>query len=259
MWTDDTLLEYREKGFHLARGLLSASEVSRLLDEMPKLLHGDDAQDGLHRERERSGAVRQVYLTHRHSQPYGELARDPRIIGPVRQVIANDVYIWHSKINVKDSFEGTVWLWHQDFGYWINDGVQARFVSAMVFLDRATLNNGCLLVAAGSHRWGLLPHYSDEVTTSYKQWCIELPVLRERLTEDLIQPITGEPGDVLFFDPNLVHGSGHNLSPLPRKTLILAYNDVANTPRAVSSPRPDWVVSRDHAVVTEGGTSGHGR
>lgn len=250
MWTGDELRSYHEHGYFLARGLLTAAEVAGLNGEMPWLLATDGADDGIHRERERTGAVRQVYLAHRHSEPYRRLARDPRVLDPVRQVIGNDVYIWHSKINVKASFEGTVWLWHQDFGYWINDGVEARFVSAMVFLDQATLNNGCLLVAAGSHRWGLLPHAIDEATTSYKQWCVTLPVLAERLKEEDIHPITGQPGDVLFFDPNLVHASGHNLSPLPRKTVILCYNDVANTPRPVAAPRPDWVVSRNHEAVT---------
>jgi ectoine hydroxylase len=249
MWNADTLASYHRNGFVLARGLLSAAEVGLLNGEMPRLLEGDDA-DGLHRERERSGAVRQVYLAHRHSHPYRELVRDERILGAVKQVIGNDVYVWHSKINVKDAFEGTVWLWHQDFGYWINDGVEARFVSAMVFLDRATANNGCLMVVPGSHTWGVLPHYSDEVTTSYKQWCIQLPTLRERLREEMIQPITGEPGDVLFFDPNLVHASGHNLSPLPRKSLILCYNDVSNKPKPVANPRPDWVVAREFSVVS---------
>ncbi|MBA2482302.1 MAG: phytanoyl-CoA dioxygenase family protein [Planctomycetes bacterium] len=248
MWDHDTLARYQRDGFVLACGLLSAPEVAALNAEMPRLLD-IDGDDGLHRERERSGAVRQVYLAHRHSPPYRDLSRDARIVGPVKHIIGNDVYIWHSKINVKDAFEGTVWLWHQDFGYWVRDGVEARFVSAMVFLDRATVNNGCLMVVPGSHRWGMLPHFSDEVTTSYKQWCIELATLRERLEEDMIQPMTGEPGDVLFFDPNLVHASGHNLSPLPRKTVILSYNDVANTPKPVENPRPDWVVSREYAAV----------
>jgi len=249
-WSQAELRTYQESGFLLARGLLAPAEIDRLNAEMPWLLSPDLDDHTVHRERERSGAIRQVYLAHRHSAPYRELARDPRIIGPVKQVVGNDVYVWHSKINVKDAFEGTVWLWHQDFGYWINDGVEARFISAMVFLDRATVNNGCLLVAAGSHRWGLLPHVTDEVTTSYKQWCVDLPTLKERLTEGVITPITGEPGDVLFFDPNLVHASGHNLSPLPRKSLILCYNDIANQPRPVPNPRPDWVVARQFDVVT---------
>lgn len=216
---------------------------------MPELLTGDEATDGMHRERERSGAVRQIYLAHRFCPAYQSTASDPRIVEPVRQILEQDLYVWHSKINVKDAFEGTVWLWHQDYGYWMWDGVDPQLVSVMVFLDRATINNGCLMVAAGSHKWGRLDHSADEVTTSYKQWCVNTDILRDRLREEMIQPITGEPGDVLFFDCNLLHASGHNLSPLPRKTFIVAYNSVTNLPRPVENPRPDWVVSRNFDPV----------
>ncbi|MEZ6050400.1 MAG: phytanoyl-CoA dioxygenase family protein [Planctomycetaceae bacterium] len=203
----------------------------------------------MHRERERSGAIRQVYLTHRYSPPFQRLSTNPKIVEPVKQVLGEQVYVWHSKIHVKDAFQGTVWLWHQDYGSWMWDGVDPRLVSVMVFLDRATLNNGCLMVAAGSHKWGRLEHYADEKTTSYKQWCVDTETLKHRLTEEMIQPVTGEPGDVLFFHCNLLHGSGHNMSPLPRKSIIIAYNDLDNRPRPVDNPRPDWVVARQFDPV----------
>lgn len=248
MWSTQQLNEYQETGFLLMKGLLSSTEVDTLNEQVPALLNGKD-DDGMHRAREKSGAVRSVFLAHRHSPVFKELARHSKILGPVQQILKSDVYIWHSKINVKDAFEGAVWLWHQDYGYWIKDGVEPRLLSVMVFLDQSTLNNGCFMLAAGSHRWGNLPHYSDTVTTGYNQWCTEIDTLKKTLREEMIHPITGNPGDVLFFDSNLLHGSGHNMSPLPRKSMILVYNDVDNKPRAVDSPRPDWVVSRQFDVV----------
>ena len=65
----------------------------------------------------------------------------------------------------------------------------------------------------------------------------------------MITPIIGQPGDALFFNSNLLHGSGHNMSPLPRKTMIIVYNDIDNKPQNVENPRPDWVVSRDFEIV----------
>jgi ectoine hydroxylase len=250
MWTQQELKKYDEDGFLIRRGLLNSNEVAALLEPLPRMLDADDAQDGLHREREKSGPVRQVYLVHRHSPPYKELARNPKLLEPVKQILQNDVYIWHSKINVKDAFEGAVWLWHQDYGYWFNDGVDAKFVSVMVCLDESTLNNGCFMVAAGTHKWGRVPHHTDTVTTSYKQWCIDVPYLKEHLKEEMIQPITGKPGDAIFFHPNLIHGSGHNMSPLPRKSIIMVYNDIRNKPRPVENPRPDWVVARQFDPIS---------
>lgn len=243
-WSREQHEQFDSQGFLFVPGLFSDEETAQLDRAVPELLEGDEREDGMHRERERSGAVRQIYLAHRYSPPFKAASENAKIVEPVKQILDAEVYIWHSKINVKDAFEGTVWLWHQDYGYWMWDGVEPRLISVMVFLDKATINNGCLMVAAGSHQWGRLEHSADEVTTSYKQWCVATETLRERLREEMIQPVTGEPGDVLFFDCNLLHGSGHNLSPLPRKTFIIAYNDLTNRPRPVENPRPDWVVSR---------------
>ena len=248
-WDQQKCDQFERDGFVLMRSLFSAEEVIQFSNETSKLQEGDDEVDGLHRERERGGAVRQIYLAHRHSQQFKSLSEDARIVEPVKKMLKSEVYIWHSKINVKDAFEGTVWLWHQDYGYWMWDGVEPKLISVMVLLDEATINNGCLLVASGTHKLGRLEHYPDEQTTSYKQWCVDNKCLKECLSEELIQPITGAPGDVLFFDCNLLHGSGHNMSPLSRRTFIIAYNDLGNRPRPVDNPRPDWVVSRKFEPV----------
>jgi ectoine hydroxylase len=241
--------QFDEQGFVHCRGLLSSDEVASLTEPMGDLLNGQDKDDQLHRVREKSGAVRSIFLAHRHYDPYKALIRNPKILAPVKKMLNNDVYIYHSKLNVKDAFEGSVWLWHQDYGYWINDGVDSRSLSVMVFLDQATLNNGCLMVAAGTHKQGRLHHETDTVTTSYEQWCVPTAVLTNNLKEEMIQPITGESGDVLFFHSQILHGSGHNMSPLPRKSFIVVYNDIDNKPQPVENPRPDWVVARQFDVV----------
>jgi len=249
-WSQEHYEQFTEQGYSFVPALFSTDEIAELNCAVPELLRDDDDVDGMHRERERSGAIRQVYLAHRYSPPFKALSESSRIVEPVERILQSDVYIWHSKLNVKEAFEGTVWLWHQDYGYWMWDGVDPRLISVMVFLDKATVNNGCLMVAAGSHKWGRMEHSADEVTTSYKQWCVDTKILRDRLTEDMIRHVTGEPGDALFFDCNLLHASGHNMSPLPRKTFIIAYNDVTNRPWTVENPRPDWVVSRSFEPVT---------
>ncbi len=248
-WSEEQLQKFDEQGYLFMPGLFDTEEMKNISKLVPELLSGSEEVDHMHRERERSGAIRQVYLAHRYSPTFRALSQDPRLVEPAKQILKGDVYIWHSKINVKEAFEGTVWLWHQDYGYWMWDGVEPQLISVMVVMDKATLNNGCLKVAAGSHKWGRLEHYPDEVTTSYKQWCVDKETLKERLLEEHIQPITGEPGDVLFFHCNLLHGSGHNMSPLPRKTFIIAYNLRTNKPRPVENPRPDWVVARQFDPV----------
>ena len=249
VWTAEECARFERDGFVLSRRLLEADAIARLRAQVPAILATRDDGDGMHREFEKSGAARQVYLAHRHHEGFRALAHDPRLTGPVRQLLGEDLHIYHSKINVKAGLEGAVWLWHQDYCYWTHDGVEPRLISSMVLLDRATLLTGALLVVPGSHRWGALPHHADTVTTSYRQWCVPTETLRARLREEEIVAITGEPGDVLHFDCRLLHGSGHNMAPHDRTTFIVVYNQRANRPQRVANPRPDWVVDRTFAPV----------
>jgi ectoine hydroxylase-related dioxygenase (phytanoyl-CoA dioxygenase family) len=78
----------------------------------------------------------------------------------------------------------------------------------MVTLDPATLENGCLEIAAGRHREGLIG----------EQW---VPLESQGLALD---PVPTAPGDVIFFDSFVPHASKPNLTDAPRRILYLTYN-----------------------------------
>ena len=75
-WTDGQLAQYNEQGFLLLPGLLSPGETETLNNDVPLLLNGDDEIDGLHRERELGGAIRQVYLAHRSIESFKNIVRE---------------------------------------------------------------------------------------------------------------------------------------------------------------------------------------
>jgi ectoine hydroxylase len=251
MWTDTQLQTYREQGFLFQPGLLSPQQIDELRASTADLVNEKNNPEEVHIVREKSGPVRTVFCMHRRVEPWRSMCRSEAIGGPVKQILGDDAYIFHSKLNLKESFEGTVWLWHQDYGYWQYDGVDDRLVSVLIMFGPNTIHNGCVLLVAGSHKWGVLDHYDDDVTTSYKQWCIQPEALRKHITDEgMIYPVVGQAGDVCFFDCNIVHGSNHNFSPAPRQTVIFAYSAIDNIPKSVQNPRPDWVVSRDYEPVT---------
>lgn len=239
--------EFAEKGFLVFPELFDGAEIDALRGEIARM--GEIDAD--HVIRERTGGVRTIFRVHEdngptQSPPFRALSRNPRLLRPAMDVLHDeDLYIYHSKVNTKVAIEGTVWLWHQDYGYWYWDGVPSGdLVTSMVLLDEATELNGCLYIVPGSHKLGRLEPYPDEETTSYKQWTIE----RERLITVLEEhaspvPITGPPGTAAVFHANVLHASGHNLSPHDRWQVYFVYNPVANRPRDVESPRPDYVRS----------------
>jgi phytanoyl-CoA hydroxylase len=77
-------------------------------------------------------------------------------------------------------------------------------VAAWLALDRADEANGCLLVVPGSHRWPILCTTAADTAQSFTDITVPLPPgIRPR-------PVPMEPGDVLFFNGSLVHGSNPN-------------------------------------------------
>ncbi len=251
--SDQQRAEFEENGFLIFPELLSRDEVEVLRTEIERL----SAIETDHIVRERTGAVRTIFRVHEEdgptrSEPFRMLARSARVLGPATQALdEDDLYIYHSKVNTKEAIEGTVWLWHQDYGYWYWDGVPtANLATFTVVLDEATEMNGCVYIVPTSHKLGRLEPYADEETTAYKQWTIEREQLIEVLS-DLPEPvpIAGPPGTAALFHSNVLHASGHNLSPRNRWQIYFVYNPVANRPTDVDDPRPDYVRSRNFAPL----------
>jgi ectoine hydroxylase-related dioxygenase (phytanoyl-CoA dioxygenase family) len=92
-------------------------------------------------------------------------------------------------------------------------------------VDRATKENGCLQVIAGSHHCGRVDHVltGDQAGAD-----------RERVDEILkrmpLVYVEMEPGDALFFHCNLLHRSDQNRSEHPRWSMICCYNAARNNP-----------------------------
>lgn len=238
-------------GFLRFDNLFDADEVDLLKREIART-SGADSEAIV---RERTGSIRTVYRSHEpdgptYSPAFERLVRTPRFLQPARQVLKDDeLYVYHCKSNIKTAIDGTVWLWHQDYGYWQHDGVPtSNMATFLVMLDEATEMSGCLYFIPGSHKHGVLPAYKDETTTSYPQWAIEKEPMRSFLRDNpAAVPISGGPGTALLFHCNMVHGSGHNLAANDRWHVYVAYNPAANRPNPIpENPRGDYVVSRNY-------------
>jgi ectoine hydroxylase len=232
-------------GFLLFPELLSAAEIAVLKAELARLskLQGDEVV------RERTGTTRMVFRTHdadspTASAPFHALARLPRILRPAQQVLRSDeLYVHHSKCNVKEAIDGTAYKWHQDYGYWIYDGIpEGNMATMMVMLEGATEIGGCLYFLPGSHKNGRVEPEWDDKTSSYGTWIVPRATMQQAMAK-CPEPVavTGPPGTAALFHCNLMHGSGHNLSKHPRWHAYTAFNTAANHARDVQKPRPEWV------------------
>jgi ectoine hydroxylase-related dioxygenase (phytanoyl-CoA dioxygenase family) len=127
---------------------------------------------------------------------------------------------------MKDPHTGGAWTWHQDYGYWYQNGIlQPLLTSVSIAVDPATKENGCLQVIAGSHHCGRIDHVlsGDQAGAD-----------RERVDEILKRmPLVFcemDAGDAIFFHSNLLHRSDQNKSDNPRWSMICCYNAARNDP-----------------------------
>jgi ectoine hydroxylase len=240
--------QFQRDGFLVFPELFSQAEIDVLRAETARLcaVQADTVI------RERTGAVRSIFRVHEddgatRSAALRSLVRTPRVLEPTMQVLQTEgVYVYHTKINTKPAIEGTVWMWHQDYGSWQRDGcARPDMATFAVMMTDSVEMNGALYVIPGSHKRGRIEPYYDE-NTSYKFWAVPkqqmISILRE---SGKPVPIVGPAGTAALFHCNTLHASGHNLTAEDRWHIYISFNSCANAPRFGPSTRPDWVVSRN--------------
>ncbi len=145
-------------------------------------------------------------------------ALDPRLLDPIRDVVgAESVGLFTEKLNLKRGQAGGPIVLHQDFPYWIDASDDpSRIATAMLFLDAASRENGCLEVAPGSHREGERPRQPIE---GFGQF--EMDAARFDLSR--LTALEVPAGTVVYFGPFLVHRSLPNRSGDDRRALLFSY------------------------------------
>jgi ectoine hydroxylase len=247
----DLTLEQRAQfdrdGYLIFDELFSPAEVEVLRQETERLKGVES--DGIFREGA-NGQAKTMFRMHEpdgdtYSAAYRALSHTPRSLGAAQQLLGSDeLYMHHCKVNMKAAIEGTVWMWHQDFGSWNLDGIaEPNLATMMVMLDEATQIGGCLYFLPGSHKLGRFDPYFDD-STAYKFWATPSERVIAALADHADPvPVVGKPGTAAIFHCNLLHSSGHNLSARDRWQIYLCYNHCANRPADVENPRPDYVRS----------------
>ena len=242
------LAQFDRDGYLIFPGLFSKAEIAVLRAETARLsLFQCETVI-----RERSGGVRSIFRVHEddgatRSAAFRALVRTPRVLKPTMQALnTGGVYVYHTKINTKPAIEGTVWMWHQDYGSWQRDGCpRPDMATFAVMMTDSVEMNGALYVVPGSHKLGRIDPYYDE-NTSYKFWAVPKEALVTLLKNSPpAVPVVGPAGTAVLFHCNLLHASGHNLTAEDRWHIYISFNSCANAPRFGPNTRPDWVVSRN--------------
>lgn len=222
--TDEQAARYHEDGYVLLRGFFDADEMD-LLRRAAKEDHELDRR-AFGRADGEGGVVRLSLWNHPGDGIYGMFARCERVVYSAEQLLGGEVYHYHSKMVMKDPKVGGAWAWHQDYGYWYQNGVlRPLLTSAFVAVDPCMRENGCLQVVRGSHQCGRIDHVltGDQAGADRER----VAELLKRMPLDYVEM---GPGDTLFFHSNLLHRSDQNRSDQPRWAMICCYNAARNNP-----------------------------
>ena len=223
--TEDQQAAYESDGFVLVRGFFDSEEAQLL---QAAIVQDPAIRDHFYDRTDSEGlATKMATWNHPGDSIYGYAARSRKMVDTMEYLLGGEVYHYHSKITAKEPHEGGAWEWHQDYGYWYNNGcLFPQMASAMIALDKCTKANGCLQVLKGSHHMGRIDHGlldGDQVGADLN---------RVKQAEKQLELVycEMEMGDVVFFHCNTLHRSDQNRSDDRRWTLICCYNAASNDP-----------------------------
>lgn len=255
------IAQFDRDGYLFFPGLFGAEEVAPLNAAVPELYSRREAYN----VREKgSDAVRTTFAAHLTSAPFARLARHPRMVLPVQDLLGEALYMHQFKVNGKMAFEGDVWQWHQDYGTWKNDDLMPteRAMNVAIFLDDVNEYNGPLMFIPGSHRRGVIDARHDLTTTSYPLWTVDNALITQLVQRaggrggfdadgryvpgGIVSP-KGPAGSMILFHSCLVHASTSNLSPWNRVSVYLSLCALSNHIRRFK--RPEYIAHRRFEAI----------
>uniref|UniRef100_A0A0L8HFX0 TauD/TfdA-like domain-containing protein n=1 Tax=Octopus bimaculoides TaxID=37653 RepID=A0A0L8HFX0_OCTBM len=143
--TDPMKKDFDEHGYFIVRGLINEEELQKIhktLTESELCSHAYGVDD------DAGGKSRMTLWSFPGNDVTGMLARCNKIAGTSEKLLGGEVYFYHGKLMMKDAFSGGRHVWHQDYGYWYNNGcLTPDLLTVYVALDKCTKENGCLQVS----------------------------------------------------------------------------------------------------------------
>ncbi len=242
--TPEQITQYRTEGYLVLESLFNTEDLAaadRCLSELTEqAVASADHSQIMELEPESADGhptPRRIYNPFIQHEQFRKMATDTRILDRVEQLIGPDLFIQHSKLNMKPARVGSVVEWHQDLTYFphTNDDL----ITLLIYLDDANVKNGCLQVLPQKHH-------------TYLNHCNADGSFAGMITEPIEQePVSLEApaGSVILMHCLTPHYSLPNHSDHARRTLIFEYRAADSFPLYMG---PMTVRNEEHAVLVRG-------
>ncbi|MSP80918.1 MAG: phytanoyl-CoA dioxygenase family protein [Rhodospirillales bacterium] len=213
--TQDQIDVFYNTGALVVRGAFSPAEAKRIqkwTDELAALPEAPGRQWVFHEKSLKDPThklISRIEYIHPFHAGFKELAEALR--APVGQLLDEEAVLFKEKVNFKmpggDGFKP-----HQDSqAGW--DTYVDFFISVLVSIDEATVENGCIEIISGGHKRGLSRSWE--------------PMTKSDLAGMKFVHVPTKPGDLIFFDCYAPHQSQPNLSDKTRRLYYATYNKLS--------------------------------
>ncbi len=164
-----------------------------------------------------------------HGPAVFNLLRNERLLDAVEQFVGPEIYaspVSHTRLKLPEHLLPEAArtgltaqnAWHQDLGVITDEANDSDILTVWFPVTRATEENGCLVVAPGSHRDGLKLHCHSKNPLTLNQ-----PSIPQQLLFSEGVPVPMDPGDVLFMQRTTQHRGLPNRSDGIRWSFDLRY------------------------------------
>lgn len=205
---DSQVRQFQDDGYIVVRGLFTQDDVDRISAEFMTLQKGGPIPGHFDQKPDEPGAkpdplraFPRVIHPHQISELAREYLLDARLASVLRQLLDEEPLASQSMFYYKPPGARGQALHQDNFYLRVEPGT---CVAAWVAIDDIDTENGGLEVVPGTHQMDIFcPEESDPEVSFTRDFVPPPPGLSP-------VPLTMAPGDVLFFNGSVVHGSGPN-------------------------------------------------
>lgn len=135
-----------------------------------------------------------------------KLARNPRLVGAIADLVGEDLFIMASRFWIKEPQDRKYVSWHQDHAYF---GLKPpTIITAWLALNEVTPHNGCMRVIPGSHKRGTIQHKETHSKDNLLSRGQEVEGVDDSGAFDCVL----KPGEFSIHHGHVLHSSEPNVS-----------------------------------------------
>lgn len=205
MLTTEQLARNERDGYLVIRGLFAPHEVERLREHFMGLRARGGHPGDMVAQTAQSGDPLLKFPRMIHMHRWDELSLgwllDGRLNACLTDLLGGEPFAVQTMLYFKPAGARGQALHQDNFYLRAHPGT---CMAAWLALDPCDEENGCMRVVPGSHQWPLLCTQAADTQASFTDVTVPVPEGQE------VRPVLMEPGDVLFFNGSLIHGSFPN-------------------------------------------------